>query len=53
MLEEFSTRAARHGVPLTTLGRTGGDALVVEGQFEVPVAELRAAWSATLPTALG
>ena len=44
--------AAHHGVPLTALGGTGGDAVVVEGQFEVPLAELRAAWTATLPAAL-
>ena len=44
--------AARHGVPLTALGETGGDALVVEGQFDVPLAELRDAWTATLPAAL-
>lgn len=44
--------AERHGVPLTPIGRTGGDTISVEGQFEVPVAELRDAWSATLPTAL-
>jgi len=45
--------AEKHGVPITPLGQTGGDAISVEGQFEVPVAELRAAWSATLPDALG
>ena len=45
--------AGRHGVPLTPLGRTGGADLVVEGQFAVPLADLRAAWAATLPAALG
>ncbi|MCD6640875.1 MAG: phosphoribosylformylglycinamidine synthase subunit PurL [Nocardioides sp.] len=45
--------AAEHGVPLTAIGRTGGDAIAVEGQFEVPVAEARTAWEATLPDALG
>ncbi|MDT0203852.1 phosphoribosylformylglycinamidine synthase subunit PurL [Nocardioides sp. AE5] len=44
--------AEKHGVPLTPLGRTGGDVLAVEGQFEVPVAELRDAWTATLPAAM-
>jgi phosphoribosylformylglycinamidine synthase len=51
-LEAFSTAASAHGVPVTRLGTTGGDALVVEDEFELPVAEARAAWSATLPDAL-
>ena len=41
--------AEHHGVPLTALGRTGGDTLSVEGAFELPVAEAKAAWRATLP----
>ncbi|QIX25429.1 phosphoribosylformylglycinamidine synthase subunit PurL [Nocardioides sp. JQ2195] len=50
--------AEKHGVPATPLGRTGGSTLTVEGSgsetlFEVPVAEIRDAWSATLPAALG
>src|SRR5688572_17008858 len=45
--------AEKHGVAVTPIGRTGGDSIAVEGQFEVPVAELRAAWAATLPDALG
>jgi phosphoribosylformylglycinamidine synthase II len=45
--------AQQHGVPLTPLGVTGGDELSVEDQFSVPVEELRAAWTATLPAALG
>nr|WP_109507685.1 phosphoribosylformylglycinamidine synthase subunit PurL [Nocardioides speluncae] len=44
--------AHEHGVPITPLGQTGGDTLEVEGQFTVPVTELRDAWTATLPTAL-
>ena len=44
--------AERHGVPIAPLGVTGGDALVVEGQFDVPLEELRAAWTATMPAAL-
>ena len=45
--------AARHGVPVAELGRTGGAALVVEGQFEVGLDLLRDTWSRTLPDALG
>jgi phosphoribosylformylglycinamidine synthase len=41
------------GVPVTTLGTTGGDALAVEGLPGLPLAELRAAWSATLPALFG
>jgi phosphoribosylformylglycinamidine synthase subunit PurL len=52
-LDELTGLAARHGVPLTRLGLTGGADLTVEGQFTVSAEELRAAWSATLPTALG
>ena len=49
----WSSWPRRHGVPITALGVTGGDALVVDGQFDVPLDELRAAWTATLPAALG
>lgn len=51
--ERLVELAQGYGVPLTALGVTGGDALAVDGQFEIPVEELRAAWTATLPAALG
>jgi phosphoribosylformylglycinamidine synthase len=41
------------GVRVTELGTTGGDALVVEDLLELPLAELRAAWTATLPALFG
>ncbi|MGQ0845320.1 MAG: AIR synthase-related protein, partial [Sporichthyaceae bacterium] len=44
--------ASAHGVPLTRLGEVGGDALVLEGLFEVGLAELRDAHTATLPAAM-
>jgi phosphoribosylformylglycinamidine synthase len=44
--------AAEHGVVVTEIGVTGGDVLKVEGQFEIPLAELATAWRATLPDAL-
>ncbi len=51
-LARFERLAAGHGVPVTALGTTGGDALVVEGVFEVPATELRDTWTATLPAVL-
>jgi phosphoribosylformylglycinamidine synthase len=45
--------AHRHGVPLGRLGATGGGSLVVAGQFAISLEELRDAWTATLPAALG
>lgn len=50
--DELIELAGRHGVPVAPLGVTAGDALVVDGSFELPIAELRTAWSATLPAAL-
>jgi phosphoribosylformylglycinamidine synthase II len=52
-LERFRTLADRHGVPVTALGRTGGAELTVSGELSVPLEELRDAWTATLPAALG
>jgi phosphoribosylformylglycinamidine synthase len=45
--------AAKFGVPAAKLGTTGGDAIAVDGEFELPIAEVAAAWRATLPNALG
>ncbi|MGY2078865.1 phosphoribosylformylglycinamidine synthase subunit PurL [Modestobacter sp. SYSU DS0657] len=41
------------GVAVTELGTTGGDALVLDGLLELPLAELREAWSGTLPALFG
>ncbi len=41
------------GVPVTELGTTGGETLVIDGLLDLPLAELRAAWSATLPALFG
>ena len=49
----FVAMAEALGVPVAELGRSGGDRLVVEGQFEIGLDELRDAWTATLPAALG
>ncbi|MGL5827146.1 MAG: phosphoribosylformylglycinamidine synthase subunit PurL [Nocardioides sp.] len=48
----FTAMAASLGVPCREIGRTGGNELVVDGQFAIGVAELREAWTATLPGAL-
>ncbi len=50
--EELVDLAQKHGVPLASVGRTGGSTLEVEDQFSLDVAELRTAWQATLPAAL-
>jgi phosphoribosylformylglycinamidine synthase len=52
-VERLTALAERHGVPLAAVGRTGGDALVVEGQFDVALPVLRNTWTRTLPDALG
>jgi phosphoribosylformylglycinamidine synthase subunit PurL len=41
------------GVPVTELGRTGGDTLELTGLFGLSLDELRAAWTATLPALFG
>ncbi|MET0819636.1 MAG: AIR synthase-related protein, partial [Aeromicrobium sp.] len=51
--DEFVGLAEKHGLELASVGRTGGDAIEVAGQLSVPVAELKAAWQATLPAVLG
>lgn len=48
----FVRAASAAGVVVTEIGVTGGDVLAIEGLFEIPVAELRDAWQATLPAAL-
>ncbi len=55
--DRFTDLCDTRGVPNLRIGvteGTGPDAVLdVEDQFSVPVSELREAWSATLPTALG
>jgi phosphoribosylformylglycinamidine synthase II len=45
----FAALAAGHGVPAGELGVAGGDSLVVQGSFDIPVDELAAAHRGTLP----
>ncbi len=54
---EFASRCAVIGFPHAAIGETAGlgdgAVLEVQGQFRLPLAELREAWSATLPAAFG
>ena len=50
--ERLFELAAEHGVPITSLGETRGDSLEVTGVFDVPLEELRTAWTLTLPAAM-
>ncbi|MCA0145851.1 phosphoribosylformylglycinamidine synthase subunit PurL [Blastococcus sp. LR1] len=52
-VDAVRTAAQQAGVQVTELGTTGGEALVVDGLLEMPLAELRAAWSATIPALFG
>jgi phosphoribosylformylglycinamidine synthase subunit PurL len=49
----FAQLRAEHGLPGETIGRVGGEDLVVEGWFAIPLAELAAAHTATLPALFG
>jgi phosphoribosylformylglycinamidine synthase len=50
----FVALAADYGVPCAPIGTTTADAVLdVRDQFEIPLAELREAWSATLPKLFG
>jgi phosphoribosylformylglycinamidine synthase len=44
---------AARGFPCARIGVVVGDALDVQGQFGVPLAELRTAWEGTLPRLFG
>ncbi len=52
-LQQLLSMADALGVPTSVIGVTGGPTLEVEGWFDVPLAELREAWTRTLPAALG
>jgi len=51
--KEFAALAAEHEVPATVLGIAAGETLTVVGTFQVPLAELRSAWTGTLPAIFG
>jgi phosphoribosylformylglycinamidine synthase len=49
----FAAKAAEHGVPAQPLGTTGGRSLVIGGCFEIPLDELAAVHTGTLPALFG
>ena len=49
----FDELRAAHDVPGQIIGRVGGDSLIVEDCFTIPLAELAAAHSAALPALFG
>ena len=46
---EVLARAKSAGLPARIVGRTGGDALVLDGEATLPLADLRAAHEGWLP----
>jgi len=50
--EELVDLAEKHGVPLSSIGLTGGDAIAVDGLEPIDVAQLREQWRTTIPAAL-
>ncbi len=52
-LAEITERAAEAGVAVTTLGRAGGDRIIVDGLVDLGLAEAVAEYRGTLPTAMG
>jgi phosphoribosylformylglycinamidine synthase subunit PurL len=51
--EPFGRLAEAHGVPAAAIGSTGGDSLIVDGGFAIPLTELAAAHARTLPALFG
>ena len=49
----FAELRAEHGVPGQDIGRAGGDELAVDDYFSIPLAELAAVHTATLPALFG
>jgi phosphoribosylformylglycinamidine (FGAM) synthase-like enzyme len=52
-VEEVLRRAAATGVPAAELGEAGGDRLVMEGAFDIALADAATAWRDALPRAIG
>ena len=52
-LAALEAACAEVGVPMARIGTVGGDELAVEGVTPIPIGELRAAWTETLPRLFG
>ncbi|MDQ3714685.1 MAG: AIR synthase related protein, partial [Actinomycetota bacterium] len=52
-LAALEVACAQAGVPMTRLGTAGGDQLAIEGVTSIALAELRTAWTDTLPRLFG
>ena len=51
--ERFAALCDEHGVPVAVLGTTRAEpALEVEGEFRIPLEELRRTWTAPIPAAM-
>jgi len=50
--EDLVDLAHKHGVPLASIGLTGGDVIAVDGLDPIDIAQLREQWRATIPAAL-
>ncbi|HEV2251900.1 MAG TPA: phosphoribosylformylglycinamidine synthase subunit PurL [Streptosporangiaceae bacterium] len=53
VLDDFAALREAHGVPGESIGRVGGEDLVVEDCFAIPLAELAAAHGGALPALFG
>jgi len=51
--QDFAALAGEHGVPAAAIGAVGGASLAVAGCFDVPLDELAAAHTGTLPALFG
>ncbi|WP_020522561.1 phosphoribosylformylglycinamidine synthase subunit PurL [Catelliglobosispora koreensis] len=51
--QAFEALVTEHEIPHSVIGVTGGSSLVFRDQFEIPLDELRSAWSETLPKLFG
>ncbi|MBA3410172.1 MAG: phosphoribosylformylglycinamidine synthase subunit PurL [Geodermatophilaceae bacterium] len=52
-LAALEVACAEVGVPMTRLGRAGGDELAIDGVTPIPLVDLRTAWTDALPRLFG